>query len=105
MTTPVEPWFLALVQKYVPEEKQNACIVEYQRVRTKRPLTPRQWEVLEYLRNTIGTQGFAPSFEEIAQRFGFRSLSTVAEHLSNLEAKNWIRRSLNEKRAITLMEE
>jgi repressor LexA len=67
------------------------------------PLTRRQSEILTYLQNHIQEQGFAPSFEEIAERFGFQSLATVHEHLTNLERKGYIRRSYNESRAIEVL--
>ena len=48
-------------------------------------------------------QGYAPSFEEIAEQFGFQSLATVHEHLTNLERKGYIRRSYNESRSIEVL--
>ncbi len=67
------------------------------------PLTKRQSEILDYLRDHIEAQGYAPSFEEIAERFGFQSLATVHEHLTNLERKGYIRRSYNESRSIEVL--
>jgi repressor LexA len=67
------------------------------------PLTRRQSEILTYLQSHIQREGFAPSFEEIAERFGFQSLATVHEHLTNLERKGYIRRSYNESRAIEVL--
>ena len=67
------------------------------------PLTRRQHEILEYVRQHIEDRGYAPSFEEISERFGFRSLATVHEHLTNLERKGYIRRAHNESRAIEIV--
>ena len=67
------------------------------------PLTKRQSEILAYLQHHIQDQGYAPSFEEIAERFGFQSLATVHEHLTNLERKGYIRRSYNESRSIEVL--
>jgi repressor LexA len=67
------------------------------------PLTKRQSEILEYLRSHINDQGYAPSFEEIAEHFTFQSLATVHEHLTNLERKGYIRRSYNESRSIEVL--
>lgn len=67
------------------------------------PLTKRQREVLSYLEGYIGEHGYAPSFEEIANRFSFQSLATVHEHLSNLERKGVIRRTYNESRSIEIV--
>ena len=67
------------------------------------PLTRRQHEILTYLQGYITDTGYAPSFEEIARRFGFSSLATVHEHLTNLEGKGYIRRAHNESRAIEIV--
>lgn len=66
-------------------------------------LTRRQHEILDYVRQHIDDHGYAPSFEEISERFGFRSLATVHEHLTNLERKGYIRRAHNESRAIEIV--
>jgi len=67
------------------------------------PLTKRQKEILTYLEGHIRDQGYAPSFEEIAEHFSFQSLATVHEHLTNLERKGYIRRSYNESRSIEVL--
>ncbi|HXH63550.1 MAG TPA: hypothetical protein VNG95_05150, partial [Gemmatimonadales bacterium] len=67
------------------------------------PLTRRQREILDYLSVHIADKGYAPSFEEIAGQFGFQSLATVHEHLTNLERKGFIRRAHNESRAIEIV--
>ena len=66
-------------------------------------LTKRQSEILEFLRLHISDRGYAPSFEEIAEKFAFASLATVHEHLTNLERKGYIRRQYNESRSIEVM--
>ncbi|HEV8265942.1 MAG TPA: transcriptional repressor LexA [Gemmatimonadales bacterium] len=67
------------------------------------PLTRRQHEILEFIAQHIEAKGYAPSFEEIAGKFGFQSLATVHEHLTNLERKGYIRRAHNESRAIEVV--
>jgi repressor LexA len=67
------------------------------------PLTKRQSEILSYLTEYAEQHGYAPSFEEIAERFEYSSLATVHEHLTNLERKGYIRRSFNESRAIEVL--
>ncbi|HWC44903.1 MAG TPA: transcriptional repressor LexA [Casimicrobiaceae bacterium] len=67
------------------------------------PLTKRQREILNYLSSYSEQNGYAPSFEEIAEQFRYSSLATVHEHLSNLERKNYIKRSYNESRAIEIL--
>jgi repressor LexA len=67
------------------------------------PLTKRQREILSFLTSYTDENGYAPSFEEIAESFGFTSLATVHEHLSNLERKGYIRRGYNESRSIEIL--
>jgi repressor LexA len=67
------------------------------------PLTKRQREILNYLSSYSEQNGYAPSFEEIAEQFRYSSLATVHEHLSNLERKGYIKRSYNESRAIEIL--
>ncbi len=69
------------------------------------PLTKRQKEILDYIHGFIEEHGYAPSFEEIALAFGYSSLATVHEHLSNLERKGYIRKSYNESRSIEVVPE
>ncbi len=68
------------------------------------PLTKRQKQILDHIREFIDDRGYAPSFEEIAEHFGYSSLATVHEHLSNLERKGYIRKAYNESRSIELVE-
>ena len=67
------------------------------------PLTKRQSELVNYLRQFIAERGYAPSFEEIGEHFGFQSLATTHEHLTNLERKGYIRRRYNESRGIEVI--
>lgn len=66
-------------------------------------LTRRQKQILDFVQHYLTENGFAPSFEEIAEHFSFRSLATVHEHLTNLERKGYIHRGHNESRAIELV--
>jgi repressor LexA len=67
------------------------------------PLTRRQKQILSFLETYIRSNGYAPSFEEIAEQFDLNSLATVHEHLTNLEQKGYIRRTHNERRAIEMV--
>jgi repressor LexA len=69
------------------------------------PLTKRQKQILDYIESFLGEHGYAPSFEEIADEFGYASLATVHEHLSNLQRKGYIRKSYNESRSVELVRE
>jgi repressor LexA len=79
------------------------CSSEHSLPESAMPLTKRQREILNYLTTYTEQNGYAPSFEEIAESFNYNSLATVHEHLSNLEKKGYISRSYNESRAITIL--
>jgi len=66
-------------------------------------LTRRQKEIWDYLDHYIATHGYAPTLEEIGQRFHLSSLATVHKHLTNLEKKGIIKREWNLSRAIELI--
>jgi len=66
-------------------------------------LTKRQKEILDFIEGFLEARGYSPSFEEIAEHFGYRSLATVHEHLCNLEEKGYIRKNYNESRSIELV--
>ena len=67
------------------------------------PLTRRQREILDYLREFMEDRGYAPSLEEIGHRFGLSSLATVHKHLTNLQEKGFIKRIWNRSRSVELL--
>ena len=66
-------------------------------------LTRKQKQILDYLQAYTAENGFAPSYEEIAQNFGYGSLATVHEHLENLRRKGYIRKGFNESRSVEVV--
>ena len=66
-------------------------------------LTRRQREILDFLERHIGKKGYAPTIEEIGERFGLSSLATVHKHLTNLQQKGVIKRESNRSRALELV--
>lgn len=64
------------------------------------PLTKRQKEILDFLREFVDENGYSPSYEEICGAFGYTSLATVHEHVSNLARKGYIRKAFRESRSI-----
>lgn len=55
-------------------------------------LAPVQRQTLEFLRNFLAENGFAPSLKNIADHIGVKSLSTAHFHLERLEDKGFIKR-------------
>ena len=68
-------------------------------------LTPRQKQLLDYLIDFIDTNGYNPSYEEIATGLNLASLATVHKHISALERKKYIRRGHNQSRSIEISPE
>jgi len=67
-------------------------------------LTKRQKEVLDFLEGYLSANGYAPTFNEIAEEFGFRSKGTVYKHIKALRDKGLIRHEWNRTRAIEIQE-
>lgn len=70
----------------------------------KRELTPRQRQVLDFIRSEIHRRGFPPSVREIGEAVGLSSSSTVHSHLAALEAKGLIRRDPSKPRALEVLD-
>jgi repressor LexA len=67
-------------------------------------LTRRQREILEYIKDFVERNGYAPSLEEIGERFSLRSVATVHKHLSNLIDRGMLRRGSG-SRSIEVLEQ
>jgi repressor LexA len=57
---------------------------------TDRALTPRQHEILAFIRDTVTTSGRPPTRAELCTAFGFRSPNAAETHLRALAAKGAI---------------
>ncbi|MGM0630451.1 MAG: transcriptional repressor LexA [Pseudomonadota bacterium] len=55
-----------------------------------RPLTPRQSEILELIKDNLHATGMPPTRAEIAHKLGFRSANSAEEHLKALARKGVI---------------
>lgn len=66
------------------------------------PLTKKQRDILEYIRNFIDDNGYSPSYREIAHYFELSSTGTVSEYVSILEEKGYLTKDAMEARAIQL---
>lgn len=66
------------------------------------PLTPRQTEILHFLRDFSQERGYWPSIRDIQQHFRFRSTNAVAGHLRALEEKKAITRIPGQARTFRL---
>jgi repressor LexA len=67
-------------------------------------LTKRQKEILDFIREYLQSEGYAPSLEEIGARFGLSSVATVHKHVQNLVEKGLLRKAWNRSRSIELVD-
>jgi len=70
-----------------------------------RPLTPRQSEILELIRDHIEATGMPPTRAEIANQLGFRSPNAAEEHLKALAKKGVIEMVPGTSRGIRILHE
>ena len=66
-----------------------------------RPATPRQTEILTFVRNYQHKNGYSPTYDEIAAEFGISKV-TVFEHLTILEERGLLRRQKHKARSLHL---
>lgn len=67
-----------------------------------RNLTPRQEEILDYIKTYLNDTGFPPTRSEIAQEMGFKSPNASEEHLRALARKGAIEMTPGTSRGIRL---
>jgi len=70
-----------------------------------RPLTPRQAEILQLLKDYQAHSGMPPTRAEIATQLGFKSANAAEEHLKALAKKGFIEMMPGTSRGIRLIEE
>ncbi|MCM8595049.1 transcriptional repressor LexA [Accumulibacter sp.] len=68
-------------------------------------ITPRQQEILDFIRNALETFGAPPTRAEIASAFGFASHNAAEEHLKALARKGFIILEPGSARGIRLAEQ
>jgi repressor LexA len=67
-------------------------------------LTPKQVQVLDYIRDCRESQGFSPTMQEIADNMGVSKV-TIFEHVEALIDKGALLRDRNKARSLSLPEE
>jgi repressor LexA len=63
-------------------------------------LTKRQKEVLDFIADFVESNGYSPSYEELAHGLKLASLATVHKHIQALESRNYLRRLFNQSRSL-----
>jgi repressor LexA len=64
-------------------------------------LTKKQKQILDFIKKFIKQKGYSPSLEETAQHFKL-AISTVHEHMENLEKEGYIIKKHNSIRSICI---
>nr|WP_314465297.1 transcriptional repressor LexA [uncultured Clostridium sp.] len=68
-------------------------------------ITPKQQEILEYIKETILKKGYPPAVREICEAVNLKSTSSVHSHLETLEEKGYIRRDPTKPRTIEIIDD
>ncbi len=68
-------------------------------------ITPKQQEILEYIKKEILNRGYPPAVREICEAVKLKSTSSVHAHLETLEKNGYIRRDPTKPRAIEIVDD
>ena len=68
-------------------------------------ISPKQLEILEYIKKQILAKGYPPAVREICEAVHLRSTSSVHSHLETLEKNGYIRRDPTKPRAIEIVDD
>ena len=65
--------------------------------------TKRQKELLDYVDQFIAEHGYGPSYREIMNALGYKSVSTVAIHIDGLISKGYLRKRDRSARSLEVV--
>ena len=68
-------------------------------------ITPKQQEILEYIKQQILKKGYPPAVREICEAVHLKSTSSVHSHLETLEKNGYIRKDPTKPRAIEILDD
>lgn len=66
-------------------------------------ITRRQRQVYDFISEFVQKHSYSPSYDEIREGLGLKSLATVHKHVTNLEKKALLTRDYNRSRSIDLL--
>lgn len=66
-------------------------------------LTKRQRQILDFITDFTGANGYAPSFREIGEHFNLSSPATIHAHIQSLKQKGMLKTSFNQARSIEII--
>lgn len=65
-------------------------------------LTPRQKEILDFVKSYTKEKGYSPSLENIKKKLRLNSVATIHQHIKALETKGEIQKQKNQPRSIEI---
>jgi repressor LexA len=68
-------------------------------------ISPKQQEILDFLKQEILNKGYPPSVREIGEAVNLKSTSSVFSHLNTLEKNGYIHRDPTKPRAIEIIDD
>ena len=68
-------------------------------------ITPKQQEILDYIKSQILERGFPPAVRDICEAVHLKSTSSVHSHLETLEKNGYIKRDPTKPRASEILDE
>ncbi|MDE7251516.1 MAG: transcriptional repressor LexA [Acetatifactor sp.] len=68
-------------------------------------ITPKQQQILDYIKDEILQKGYPPTVREICETVNLKSTSSVHSHLETLEKNGYIRRDPTKPRAIEICDD
>ena len=68
-------------------------------------ITPKQQEILEFIKESILNRGYPPAVREICEAVHLKSTSSVHSHLETTEKNGYIRRDPTKPRAIEIIDD
>ena len=83
---------------HLTNEKENTTL-------EKGRISPKQSEILEYIKSEILNRGYPPAVREICEAVHLKSTSSVHSHLETLEKNGYIRRDPTKPRAIEIVDD
>lgn len=72
---------------------------------SKGNISPKQQEILDFIKQEILNRGFPPSVRDICEAVHLKSTSSVHAHLGTLEKNGYIRRDPTKPRAIEILDD
>ncbi len=94
----------------IPGEKPSAVPINSADERqdtfmAKGPISDKQQQILEYIKDQIMEKGYPPAVREICDAVHLKSTSSVHSHLETLERRGYIRRDPTKPRAIEICDD